>query len=238
MNTNARKVWICSVAGLFIVVIIAAALLMAKRRPKQYEARGMFYFGPYGREKESLQIEDWSGPDRLCMFMEHLWDGRPDDFMQRVIRRLHDEYGWVGNADVAMKAVDSIEFHRCANKLAMIELSVVSSGPSFAADVANASMDTIADFELEYEERCRSKLVDEFEKECRNANAARDKAEGKRRIAQSDEDKRRLTQDIERLERIASEYMVKIAAHKTMDVHTNVMFKVMSRAEAVQKSCK
>ena len=39
----------------------------------------------------------------------------------------------------SMKAVDSIKFHHCANKLAMIELSVVSSGPSYAADVANAS---------------------------------------------------------------------------------------------------
>ena len=238
MNTNARKVGICLVAGLIIVVIIAAALLMANRRPKQYEARGMFYFGPYGREKESLLIEDWSGPDRLCMFMEHLWNDRPDDFTQRVIRRLHDGYGWVGNDDVAMKAVDSIKFHHCANKLAMIELSVVSSGPSYAADVANASMDIIADLELEYEERCRNKLVDAFENECRNVNAARDKAVERRRIAQSDEDKRRLAQDIAQLEGIASDYMVKIAAYKAMDVHTNVMFKVMSRAEAVQKSCK
>ena len=120
----------------------------------------------------------------------------------------------------------------------MIELSVVSSGPSYAADVANASMDIIADLELEYEERCRNKLVDAFENEYRNVNAARDKAVERRRIAQSDEDKRRLAQDIAQLERIASDYMVKIAAHKAMDVHTNVMFKVMSRAEAVQKSCK
>ncbi len=238
MSVNTQKMGFYLIAALLVAWVIAAALLMAKRRPEQYEARGMFYFGPYGREKESLLIEDWSGPDRLCIFMEQLWECRPDDFMQRVIRRLHDEYAWVGNDDVAMKAVDSIEFHRCANKLAMIELSVVSSGPSFAVDVANASMDAIADFELEYEERCRNKLIDAFEKECRNANAARDKAEGERRIAHSDEDKRRLAQDIERLERIASEYMVKIAAHKSMDVHTNVMFKVMSRAEAVQKSCK
>ena len=137
-----------------------------------------------------------------------------------------------------MKAVDSIKFHHCANKLAMIELSVVSSGPSYAADVANASMDIIADLELEYEERCRNKLVDAFENECRNVNAARGNAVERRRIAQSDEDKRRLAQDIAQLGRIASDYMVKIAAHKAMDVHTNVMFKVMSRAEAVQKSCK
>ena len=112
MSVNTQKMGFYLIAALLVATVIAAALLMAKRRPEQYEARGMFYFGSYGREKESLLIEDWSGPDRLCMFMEHLWDGRPDDFMQRVIRRLHDEYDWVGNDDVAMKAVDSIEFHR------------------------------------------------------------------------------------------------------------------------------
>ena len=107
-----------------------------------------------------------------------------------------------------------------------------------SAGMANVSMDIIADLELEYEERCRNKLVDAFENECRNVNAARGKAVERRRIAQSDEDKRRLAQDIAQLERIASDYMVKIAAYKAMDVHTNVMFKVMTRAEAVQKSCK
>ena len=45
------------------------------------------------------------------MFMEQLWECRPDDFMRQVIRRLHDEYGWVGNEDVAMKAVEIAKEH-------------------------------------------------------------------------------------------------------------------------------
>jgi hypothetical protein len=133
-----------------------------------------------------------------------------------------------------MKAVNSIEFHRCANALAMIELSVVSSGPSLAADVANASMDVIGDFEVAQEERRRSKVVDAFDKECRYINEEMKNAKERLNHAQSDEDKRRLAQDIAQLERVASEYMTKFAAYKTMDVRTNTMFKVMSRAEAGQ----
>ena len=231
---NVRKTGVYLMAALLVATVIVAAVLVVGRKPRQCEARGVFYFGPYGKEGESLSIEDWSGPDRLCMFTEQFWEFRPDDFAQRVIRRLHEEYGWVGNEDVAMQAVNSIEFHRCANTLAMIELSVVSSGPSLAADVANASMDVIGEFEVAQEERRRSKLVDAFDKECRYVNEEMKNAKERLGHAQSDEDKRRLAQDIARLERIASEYMSKIAACKTMNVRTNTMFKVMSRAEAGQ----
>lgn len=234
MSVNTQKIGFNLLAALLVATVIVAAVLVVDRKPRQYEARGVFYFGPYGNEKESLLIEDWSGPDRLCMFMEQLWECRPDDFMRQVIRRLHDEYGWVGNEDVAMKAVNSIEFHRCANALAMIELSVVSSGPSLAADVANASMDVIGDFEVAQEERRRSKVVDAFDKECRYINEEMKNAKERLNHAQSDEDKRRLAQDIAQLERVVSEYMTKFAAYKTMDVRTNTMFKVMSRAEAGQ----
>lgn len=72
-----------ALAGLWIVGVLS---------PKQYAARGTFYYWLYGLEN-GAGFGDWGGPDPLWCFKEDLWNKRPDDFVQRVIGRLCDSYG-------------------------------------------------------------------------------------------------------------------------------------------------
>ena len=219
-----------AVACLVVVLLFVAVLIFVfakERNDWLYEARGMFYFGFYGREMESLSIQDWSGSDRLWMFKEFLWDKRPEDFEQRVLQRLQGAYHRKGNGEAAVEAVKSISFHRVRGTFDRFELSVVSSDSSLATDVANASMEVIADIDLEGEKLRKENMVKQLAYEYEqilqvrnllveksgNAGAESEQINARTRIAQ-------LSQRIDHLKD-------QIAIYQGMDARTNTMFKIM-----------
>ena len=217
------------VACLTVVLLVASALICVfatGRSHALYESRGTFYCGLFGRENESLSHQDWSGPDRFCLFKEILWDNRPADFEQRVLRRLHDAYCRMGD-DEAMKAVKSIAFHKTDRSMDRFELSVVAPDSALAIDVANASMEVIADIDLEgarsRKETIVRQLTREYERNIKEVRLLEEKMGAlgagdeklglETRIAQ-------LTNSIEYLEG-------QVALYQEMDARTNTMFRIM-----------
>jgi len=219
-----------AVACLVVVLLFVAVLIFVfakERNDRLYEARGMFYFGFYGREMESLSIQDWSGSDRLWMFKEFLWDKRPEDFEQRVLQRLQGAYHRKGNGEAAVEAVKSISFHRVRGTFDRFELSVVSSDSSLATDVANASMEVIADLDLEGEKIRKEKMVKQLAYDYEQRLKARKSLEEMSCKAGSEEEKLNMKTRVEQLSQSIDCVKDQISIYQEMDVRTNTMFKII-----------
>lgn len=221
-----RTVLISSVLAI-LCVALAGLCIVATRSPRLYEARGTFYYGLHGREMESLSIQDWSGPDRLWMFKEFLWDKRPEDFEQRVLRRLHDAYCGKGNDEEAIEAVKSISFHRVRGTFDRFELSVVATDSSLATDVANASMEVIADLDLEGEKIRKEKMVKQLAYDYEQRLKARKSLEEMSCKAGSEEEKLNMKTRVEQLSQSIDCVKDQISIYQEMDVRTNTMFKII-----------
>ena len=223
---NKKKAVVCLVVA-FLFVAALIFVFAKERNDWLYEARGMFYFGLYGREMESLSIQDWSGPDRLWMFKEFLWDKRPGDFGQRVLQRLQGAYHRKGNGEAAVEAIKSISFHRVSGTFDRFELSVVASDSSLATDVANASMEVIADLDLEGEKSRKEKMVKQLAYECEQRLKARNLLEEKSGEAKSESEKINMKTRVAQLSQSIDHLKDLIAIYQGMDVRTNTMFKIM-----------
>ena len=116
-----------------------------------YETSGMFYYWFYGLERKAGFGPIWSGPDPLRCFKADIWDNRPDDFVQRIMQKLRKAYGMEANQESKAKdAIRSITFDWARHiSVTWEKLVVTSTDPILAADVANASMEVLQEFDLE-----------------------------------------------------------------------------------------
>ena len=138
----------CLLAGLLCVAIMGSCFAVVSC-PKLYAAHGTFYYWLYGLEK-TAGYSDWSGPDPLWCFKVDLWDKRPDDFEQRVMRRLRTSYGMDANKELKVKdAIQSIVCGPAGISFTWAKLIVLSPDPVLAADVANGSMEVLHELDLE-----------------------------------------------------------------------------------------
>ena len=222
-----RKIVIACLMAVLLVAVVLTCIFVKEPRSKLYEARGTFYYGLHGREMESLSIQDWSGPDRLWMFKEFLWDKRPEDFEQRVLRRLHDAYCGKGNDEEAIEAVKSMSFHRVRGTFDRFELSVVATDSSLATDVANASMEVIADLDLEGEKIRKEKMVKQLAYDYEQRLKARKSLEEMSCKAGSEEEKLNMKTRVEQLSQSIDCVKDQISIYQEMDVRTNTMFKII-----------
>ena len=222
-----KKIVIACLTVVLLVAVVLTCVCVKEPGSKLYEARGTFYYGLYGRELESLSIQDWSGPDRLWMFKEFLWDKRPEDFEQRVLRRLHDAYCGKGNDEAAIVAVKTISFHRVSGTFDRFELSVVATDSSLATDVANASMEVIADLDLEGEKIRKEKIVKQLAYDYEQGLKARKSLEEKSCEVGAEEEKLNMKIRVEQLSQSIDRVKDQISIYQEMDVRTNTMFKII-----------
>ena len=122
---------------------------------KLYAACGTFYYWFYGLEKEA-GFYFWSGPHPLSCFRMDIWNKRPDNFEQRIVRKLREAYGMDASQELRAKdAIRSITFEETGISLTWNNLIVVSPDPVLAAEVANASMEVLCELDLEFQKGIR-----------------------------------------------------------------------------------
>ena len=155
-----RTLALCLAAGL--CAMLAWLCLSDGMGPKLFADQGTFYYWFPGRERTAGFAES-SGPDPLEVFKESLWDKRPDDFGERVIRRLVDSYGMGEERTVdADTSIRSICFCHTGLSITWQDIIAVSRDPVLAADVANAAMDVLYELDLEQEQLRKEQAVSQF----------------------------------------------------------------------------
>lgn len=217
----------CAVAGL-MCALVTAWWYANVRAPKLYAARGTFYFGIYGGERIP-ESADWSGPAPYWVFSEYLWDKRPDDFAQRVLRRLHEKGMDTSRASEAEAAIQSMAVFRRSRTF--MELVAVSQDPVLAADVANASMDVLYELDLEHHKATRESMIRQLTDSYETACQMKDEILKRAAAAKSEEQVREVADQTTRQSRIIDDLKREISIYQGWDVRTNTMFKVMIPAD-------
>ena len=217
-----------------VLLCVTALVWLVAKRPDQgrYEVRGTFHFGLHGQENASLSFQECSGSDLLIAFKEHRWANRPQNFDDRVLRRLHTVYGRIGNDEAAVEALKTITFHHSRKAYSWCEMAVASPDSFLAADVVNASMEVFAEVDLEQEEEKKSKILKTLEVSFRRAVENRERDMQRINEDMTDEQRDEITKSIARHDKAIKTFREQIDQCKKMDASTNTMFKVMIRAEA------
>lgn len=204
--------------------VVAAALVWKFGMVREkYVATGTFYYWHHGLEM-SAGWSDWGGPDPLWCFKEDVWDQRSRDFHWDVWHKFRNLHDWKDDAKPKfMEAYESVTVGGNGTALTWKNIYAASSDPVLAADVANACMEALAEFEekllREKREKSIGMLAARHFRYCR----ARDKlpADSPNRAAHDKE---------------IADLKAKIDVWERYDVRTNTMFKIMRRADVPTKA--
>lgn len=208
--------------------ILALVCCFAKARsPRLYEAHGIFYYGFYGMEMETPSMQDCCGPRSFDLFMDVFWDKRPADFEQRVLHKLHDSHGRNGDDEAVLEAIKTISFHAVPMSYYRIRLTVIASDSSLAVDVANASMEVLADLDLEGAEEKREKAIAQFVGGYEQARKNEVALAKRMASAKSERERHAAEKGVAQWARLMENINEKISLYREMDSRTNTMFKIM-----------
>ena len=218
-----RALIICSAFG----VVLAGVWFLGIIEPKLYAARGTFYYWLPGLE-HTAGFSDCSGPSPFGLFKEELWDKRPDDYEQRVLRQLIDSYGVCGedNSD-ATSAIRSIAFCRTRISRTWQELIAVSRDPVLAAHVANAAMDILREIDVERQESIKEEMVRQLVSTCERIRESKKTLEKQMKNCKVEDKKSEYAPRIAELAQCIDRLNGQISLYQEMDARTNAMFKIM-----------